>query len=377
MFILQRSVGSQARAAAALAAIVLLAMSCGGSGGSSNAPDASPSPARTSSIAAADASDVPNAVSDAPARPSAGCSVAVAPASGATSQTITVGSSQRTYRRFLPPGEDNEPRPVVINLHGLTSNIDQQVAITGFESLAEREKFVVLTPQALGNPTEWTAAMTPDDPDVAFIESMLDEVAAAACVDTARVYSTGISDGGIMSSILACRLSERIAAVGLVSGIRHPAGCSPARPMPMIVFWGKEDVVLPFCGGVGPAVIALLRGDPVDPSAEPECPPANLLGFPPVEDAVGTWVSEDGCDPTPRIVGAGAGVEQRIFGGCKGGVMVRFYVVSDGGHTWPGSAAMEAFGNTAAGRFLGHTTMEIDATKLIWAFFRGYALTSP
>ena len=364
-------------AAAGIAAVALLAMSCGGSGRSPIDSDASPAPTRPASIAAVDAPDVPGTVSDAPARPSAGCSAAVSRTAGATSQTITVGTTQRTYRRYLPQGGGNEPRPVVINLHGLTSNIDQQVAVTGFESLAEREKFVVLTPQALGKPTQWSAAMTPDNPDVAFIGSMLDEVAAATCVDTARVYSTGISDGGIMSSILACRMGDRIAAVGLVSGIAHPAGCSPGRAMPVIVFWGKEDVVLPYCGGVGPAVEALLKGTPVDPSAEPECPPSNRFGFPPVEDAVSTWVSEDGCDPAPRTVEAGADVEERIFGGCRDGAMVRFYVVSDGGHSWPGSEAMAALSRSPAGRIIGHTTNEIDATELIWAFFRTYALTSP
>jgi polyhydroxybutyrate depolymerase len=115
---------------------------------------------------------------------------------------------------------------VVINLHGLTSNIDQQIVITGFEQLAEQEKFVVLTPQALGTPTQWTPANTADNADVAFIGSMLDELAATTCVDVARVYSTGISDGGIMSAVLACRMSDRIAAVGLVSGITHPAVCA-------------------------------------------------------------------------------------------------------------------------------------------------------
>jgi polyhydroxybutyrate depolymerase len=326
-------------------------------------------------VAAADAPDAPSTVSAAPARPSAGCSGTAPVASGATTQTMTLGASQRTYRRYVPPGPGSQPLPAVINLHGLTSNIDQQVVVTGFEVLAEQEKFVVLTPQALGAPTQWSTAMTPDNPDVAFLGSMLDEVAAATCIDLARVYATGLSDGGIMSSILACRMGDRIAAVGLVAGITHPAGCSPGRAMPAIVFWGKQDVVLPYCGGLGPAVVALLRGDPVDPSAEPACPPQSIVGFPPVEDVVRTWVSEDGCDPTPRIVDAGAGVEERLFGGCRDGAIVRFYVVADGGHSWPGSKAMEAFAAFPAGRIIGHTTMAVDATRLIWAFFRGHALS--
>ncbi len=304
-------------------------------------------------------------------RPTAGCA-AGATTGGATSQRVDASGVSRTYRRYLPDGAGTAPLPVVINLHGLTSNIDQQVAVSAFEALAATEHFIVLTPQALGTPTGWSLDEGANNSDVAFISAMLDRVEADVCVDESRVYATGISDGGIMSTVLACRMRDRIAAVGLVSGITRIGNCDDAPAMPMIVFWGKKDVVLPYCGGLGPIVSSLIAGKPLADAGPPMCPPANFNGFPPVEDALAKWVSADGCGATPEVAPAGSDVELRVFGGCRDGASVEFYVVADGGHTWPGSKLMEALSASPAASIIGFTTDEIDATKLIWSFFQRY-----
>ncbi len=211
--------------------------------------------------------------------------------------------------------------------------------------------------------------------DVQFITSMLDEVEATACVDTARVYIAGLSAGGSLASVLACLRGDRIAAVGLVSGIRRSGECHPPRAVPMVIFWGKQDVVLPYCGGLGNIVFAILQNQPLPTPAAPTCPPDNLYGFPPVEQVVGNWASANGCDPHPNVVQVAVDVEERDFGGCDQAGAVRFFVVADGGHTWPGSKVMEAISNTAAGAIFGFTTDAIDATQLMWTFFKGHALT--
>lgn len=290
-------------------------------------------------------------------------------------ETIIVQGAQRTYRRYLPGHTDDRPLPVVINLHGLTSNIDQQVAISAFEALAARETFIVLTPQAAGTPARWNLTEDPGNEDVQFIASMLDEVEATACVDTARLYVEGISDGGIMSSVLACLLGDRIAAIGLVSGIKRSGECHPARAIPAVIFWGKQDRVLPYCGGLGNIVAALLTNQPIPTPSAPICPPDNLYGFPPVEQVVDAWATAGGCDPNPNVVQVAADVEKRDFGGCDQSSAVQFFVVADGGHTWPGSKVMEAISNTPAGAIIGFTTDAIDATQLMWTFFQAHALT--
>ena len=350
-----------------LAAMVVLV----GCSSGSSASDRTASSARTATSASGS-----DARSDAAAQPSPGCANSSQPASGLTKQTISVGGAQRTYRRYLPGAAHAGPLPVVINIHGLTSSADQQAAITAFEPLGEREGFIVLSPEGGGAPSHFDIGARADNPDVVFIRSMLDEVGAATCVDMARVYATGLSDGGIMSSVLACFLSDRIAAVGVVSGIQHAAGCEPSHPMPMMVFWGKDDRILPFCGGVGPFVLALITNSPIPTPAPPQCPPANFLGFPPVEQVVTEWADTDDCNPEPAVSNAGVNVELRAFSGCGGDATIQVYVVADGGHSWPGSKVMQALSATSAAAIIGQTTDAVDATELIWAFFRQHALTA-
>ena len=204
---------------------------------------------------------------------------------------------------------------------------------------------------------------------------MLDEVEANDCVDTARLYATGLSNGGMMSSLLACYDADRIAAVALVSGILHPGGCQPSRPVPMLVIWGKQDGILPYCGGVGPSIAALLAGKPIPDDVTPMCPPASFSGLPPVEDVVASWAKTEGCDATPASAAVSEHVEARTFSGCSGGAALQFYTVADGGHTWPGSKFMKAVSSTAAGaKLIGKTTDELNASETIWRFLQQYAL---
>ena len=308
-----------------------------------------------------------------PARASSGCGAGAS--AGAETRTVTVAGVARTYRRYVPTGDAAKPLPVVINLHGLTSNIDQQVAISGFEELAAQERFIVLTPQGLGSPAQWNTSGGANNADLQFLTAMLDEVEAATCVDTARVYAAGLSDGGLMSATLACAMPDRIAAIGVVSGITQPDACNVGRPVPLIAFWGKKDLLLPYCGGIGPAVRAIARGDFAATPADPACPPASYDGFPPVEQVIGAWAQRDGCGAAPQLTQVAPDVERRAYPGCRDGSEVTLYSVIDGGHTWPGSKFMEAV--SAAGvAIIGHTTDSIDATRLIWAFFERYALPS-
>ncbi|MGZ4692203.1 MAG: alpha/beta hydrolase family esterase [Acidimicrobiales bacterium] len=370
-----------ARVAGAMAAVVMLAavVACSSSKATSTGSGDTAAPNGTSA-ADAGVSALPTAVSDAPARPSAGCAGPSSLTAGPHDLTLDVSGVQRQYRLFIPASAaTGTPLPMTFNIHGLTSNIAEQVAVSGFETLADTEGFMVATPQGLGD--KWEFPNQPSNKDLPFFKAMIDAVGAATCLDLARVYSAGISNGGIMSSILACQMGDQIAAVGLVSGIRQPTNCSTDRPMPVMVFWGKQDNVLPYYGGLGPLLTGLGRGgtDGTVPPP-PTAPPADLQGFPPVEQVVGEWAAHDGCraDPTVLTVGsADSDVEERVFTDCTPESSVRFFVVSDGGHTWPGSPVLKGVNDPSSPlhQMMATTTYEVDASAAIWAFFRGYALT--
>jgi polyhydroxybutyrate depolymerase len=363
-------VGVAALAAAACSSSSGASSQSGPKGQTATTPPPAAAPARASALAP---------------KPSAGCNPATAGAhpvkTGEVTVTMTSGGKARTSLRYVPAGvARTTPMPVVFDIHGLGSNMTQQEGVTQFEHLAASEHFVVLTPDGLN--ARWNTIVQRPNGDVDFLMALLDRTERELCIDTARVYSTGYSDGGLMSSALACLVPDRIAAVGLVSGITHGPGCHPSRPMPIMVFWGKQDLVLPFYGGLGEALRDLLSGKamPQDLKAPTApIPVAQQDGFPPVEQVVSSWADTDGCPSTPTKVAVASDVEQRIYVDCRDASSIRFYVVSDGGHAWPGSKLESAAGAanpTGQAAIIGYTTMKISARDLIWKFFRQYALSS-
>ncbi|MFK8022838.1 MAG: hypothetical protein AB8G26_02635, partial [Ilumatobacter sp.] len=90
-----------------------------------------------------------------------------------------------------------------------------------------------------------------DDPaknDVAFVNDLLDLMIEDYCVDETRVYSTGMSGGGLFTSQLVCEMPDRIAAAASVAAISFHDSCDPAQSVPFIAIHGTEDGTVPFDG---------------------------------------------------------------------------------------------------------------------------------
>ena len=61
----------------------------------------------------------------------------------------------------------------------------------------------------------------------------------------------------------------------------------------------------------------------------------------------------------------------------EGGFSNDFYVIEDGGHSWPGSQAMASMGDAGGiASIIGATTMEVSATPLLWDFYQRHPLAS-
>ncbi len=310
-------------------------------------------------------------------RPSPGCSTpapaapdAVAPGKGAD-RTIAVDGKSHTFREFVPAGVPaNQPLPLVLDLHGLREPHTTQALVSGWETLAATEHIVVLTPQGGDAIPNWSSTAADDNPDTAYLKALIEKAGQEHCIDESRTYAGGISNGGLESSILACKLPDQIAAVGLVSGIAMPPKCTDTPAKPAIIFWGQRDCVLPFYGGLGPCLVGPSAG------TVPSSRPAVNGAVPPVEDNVATWAKRNGCGPDPTVTQVSEHVEKRTFSGCTNDAAVEFYVISNGGHTWPGSKAA-ATRDTDPDSPKGITTMEIDATHLMWEFFQRFQTAAP
>jgi polyhydroxybutyrate depolymerase len=279
------------------------------------------------------------ATANAAPKPSSGCTSREPrlPA-GRSEHHTTVNGEQRRYLAYAPTSAPDTPRPLVFNIHGYGSGASEQVAYTGIEPVAEREDFVTVAPQGRGDPAAFDIIGLPD---VTFIGQLIDEVAASACIDLARVYSMGMSNGGGMSAALGCRLADRLAAVAPVTLVIYAAPfCDGTTPTPIATFMGTADPVIPFNGGrINCCGAATIRGAP---------------------EIMADWARHNGCDGEPTTEDIASDVEKRTWNGCDSAADTDFYVIEDGGHTWPGSFEVSR---------LGKTTQSINATETIWSFF--------
>lgn len=271
-----------------------------------------------------------------------------------TQERVTrAAGKRREYLLHVPPSyAPDRPAPLVITIHGFSQWPAHQLWLSRWNRLADEKGVIVAYPSGTGLPKRWTMhgsnGMRFDAaPDVAFLRRMLAEIARDYRIDPARIYVNGLSNGGGMTYILACELADRIAAVGVVSGgfLEPAGGCKPSRPMPLIAFHGDADALVPYHGGqflVAP------------------------FPFPPVETWVAAWGARNGCAPAPVTAAVTAHVRGTRYLGCAAGSEVVLYTIAGGGHTWPGGEALPVF-------IAGHTTQEIDATRLMWAFFETHA----
>jgi polyhydroxybutyrate depolymerase len=306
-------------------------------------------------------------------RPSPGCGASTAGA-GQEKVTITSGGIERWYLRHVPPAHDGTtPVPVVVDLHGYSEGADVHALVSGLGPYGDEQGFVTLTPHGQGEGPVPLWDTTPGGRDQKFVEGMLDDVETSLCVDTARVFVTGLSNGAMMASTLACELSDRFAAAAPVAGVTEVANCDADRPVPVVAFHGTDDGFLAYDGGFGPQVASLpspdgrgTLGDAADQAGEL----AEASG-PSVPEVMAGWAGRNGCDDAVPEKEAVADDVTLLSFACPRGAEAELYRVEGGGHSWPGSAFLANVED-----IVGRTTMSISANEVMWAFFERHPLAT-
>src|SRR5690606_20552243 len=131
--------------------------------------------------------------------------------------------------------------PLVFDIHGLAEGAQVHARMTEMAAFGIDEGFAVVMPHGEGAIPRWEVDPDPEaNADLQFIAAVLDQVEAELCIDTSRVYATGLSNGAFMSSVLACSMADRFVAVAPVAGVIHPEGCEPSRPVPVLAIHGTE-----------------------------------------------------------------------------------------------------------------------------------------
>jgi polyhydroxybutyrate depolymerase len=278
-------------------------------------------------------------------------------ATGVTDETMMSGGVERRYELEIPASYDGtKPFALVFALHPLSISYTVTPSQVGFADAAKVYQFIGVAPSGLldGATPYWFAAPVAANYDVTFISQLLDHLESTLCIDSSRVFSTGISNGAQMSSLLGCRLAGRIAAIAPVEGEEYLAPCD-GRPEPIIAFHGTADPILPYDGG-GLNATNIANIDYWKGKA-----PAGLPKPLGIDDSMALWAKHNGCDATPTEKRIAPDVRERAWSGCKAPTVL--YIIEGGGHGWPGKPV------PGFEKAFGHITTSIDATSLVFKFF--------
>ncbi len=243
---------------------------------------------------------------------------------GQSSQSFIFDGVRRTYQLYVPPAyRGTKNVPLVFDFHGYGSNAVEQMAYGNYKPEANRDDFLIVAPDGqVPAARHFNLTGEPGlQNDVQMVGSLLDHVEATLCVDVHRVYATGMSDGGAMTSVLACQMSDRFAAFGAVAVV---LACGGPRAVPIMAFAGTADPVVPFNGGK----VRCCGGGTVAGAAS----------------SMAVWAAHNRCAAKFQDVALGPEVTRRTWPGCAPGGSTIFYIITGGGHTWPGSIPIASAG---------------------------------
>ncbi len=290
---------------------------------------------------------------------------AVEPRGTVNEATVTTPDGRvRRYRTYVPaslvPGEKV---PLLIALHGGLGWGEQFEINSGFDGLAESNRFIVAYPDGTNARAGSTKLLTwnggiccgpaveQNVDDVGFISRVIDEVSTTLPIDDSRVFAAGHSNGAFLAYRLACELSDRISAIGVQAGALGVA-CAPSRPVSVFHLHGLADANIPIDGGKGSGISG--------------------VAYPSPREAPKAFAVTNGCTqgPIDQVDPANPDVIARTWSGCTQSRSVQFVTVAGASHAWmghPGTAA----GSTS---LVGVPYQGIDASRAIWSFLASQPL---
>lgn len=284
----------------------------------------------------------------------------------------------RDYQTWIPAGyTGTEDLPLLLVLHGCDGDGSQIAGMTRFNEIADVEQFIVVYPSqsVLANLLKcwnWSSVLSQSrnigEPSI--LAGIVAKAKADYSIDASRVYVTGFSAGGAMTSIMLACYSDVFAAGAVHSGGMYKAaisfvggvfrlssgsvfspdargkdawqcsGSPSPRQVPVLVFHGSADSLVNPVNGEQTVQQFLQTNDFGDDGLD--------------NDSVGNAVTSTSTAQVPG--GRSYTVNTYAYGGTE---LVQHYVVDGLDHAWSGGDA--TYGADPAGP---------DASLIMWVFFK-------
>jgi len=278
------------------------------------------------------------------------CNIGETP-SGIIPGTFEHNNISRDFIYFSPESLKKEA-PLVVVLHGYTGSAKTIMEYSKMNELAKEYNFAVLYPQGTVDSDSNAFFNVGYDfhkevytDDVGFIAELSRDIQRKYSLSKLNIFITGMSNGGEMSYLMACRHPELFSAAAPVAGMMLDGFFSEHKsksPIPIFAIFGTKDEVTRY------------EGDPDNKDG--------WGAYPAISFTIEYWADKikytsTTIDTLPDLNKEDSSfVISTSYLNTENGNEVLYYEVVNGGHAWPG-----VWGN-----------MDINTSKEIWSFFEKY-----
>jgi len=178
--------------------------------------------------------------------------LAVPGAPPAHAETMHLITNQGAREAFILRGRQG-PAPTILVLHGALGTGERTAQTSGFAEAAAAHGFTAVFPQGINR--QWNdgrEAQAARVDDVGFLHELVTALVGRGITDRSYVYIAGISNGGMMTFRMLCESSELFAGAATIIAnmpTRIGAQCLLRKPVPIVMFNGTADPLVPYEGG--------------------------------------------------------------------------------------------------------------------------------
>jgi polyhydroxybutyrate depolymerase len=253
---------------------------------------------------------------------------------------------------YYSPSNLKARATLVFVLHGYTDDASAIQEYSGMNATADQNEFAVCYPRGTidsrGNRFwnvgyDFHAGVTVDD--VGFLIDLAQYLQKQHNLSTENTFATGMSNGGEMCYLLACKASSTFRAVAPVAGMMLQtlfSNCHPNTGVPLFEIHGTHDKINFFDGDIDDH--------------------EGWGAYPGIPFTIDYWAQLNGCNhlqidtlPDNQTADSSYVISEKHVNMANGNQVWLFRIVN-GGHDWPGSS-----GN-----------MDINTSREIWSFFNQY-----
>ena len=250
---------------------------------------------------------------------------------------LQVNGKTRSYLLYVP-NNVKDSAPLVISLHGAGGTVTTTSHDPDFNSIADKDGFIVAYPQGLQTTFPglggmqapgWTSTGE-ENFDTDFLKAVVEDIDSKYTLDRKRLYCCGFSNGGMMTYVMANTCSHIFAAFAAISGypinefhLHHTSW----RPIPFLHIHGKAD---------------------------------DFVKYSLVPNIIDNMVARNGANPVPTTTTKSGKYTKNVYEAGEGGFPVIFYEIDGMGHS-------PFTNNTEVG----------SSSQTMWNFFKEYTLDAP